>query len=64
MMRANGIDRLQLVLLTVAVLSIVALFAIDIYGWAHLPDGLDLRSASRPEPPGMIAPPTGIPNPA
>ena len=32
MMRANRIDRLQLVLLAVAVLSIAALFAMDLYG--------------------------------
>jgi hypothetical protein len=64
MIRASGIDRLQVVLLTVAVLSIVALFAIDLYGWVHLPDGLDLRPASPPQPLGMIAPPTGMPNPA
>ena len=32
MMHANGIDRLQVVLLAVAVLSIVALFAMDLYG--------------------------------
>jgi hypothetical protein len=32
MMRANGIDRLQIVLLTIAILSIVALFAMDLYG--------------------------------
>jgi hypothetical protein len=31
-MGANGIDRLQIVLLAVAVLSIVALFAMDLYG--------------------------------
>lgn len=31
-MGANGIDRLQIVLLAVAVFSIVALFAIDLYG--------------------------------
>jgi hypothetical protein len=32
MMRAIGIDRLQVVLLAVAVLSIAALFAMDLYG--------------------------------
>lgn len=31
-MGANGSDRLQLVLVAVAVLSIVALFAMDLYG--------------------------------
>lgn len=31
-MGANGIDRLQVVLLAVAVLSIIALFAMDLYG--------------------------------
>ena len=32
MMDANGIDRLQILLLMVAILSIVALFAMDLYG--------------------------------
>jgi len=31
-MGADGIDRLQVVLLAVAVLSILALFAMDLYG--------------------------------
>ena len=31
-MGKNGIDRLQVVLLTLAVLSMVALFAMDLYG--------------------------------
>lgn len=31
-MDADGIDRLQLVLMAVAVLSIIALFAVDLYG--------------------------------
>lgn len=31
-MGANGIDRLQVALLTIAFLSIVALFAVDLYG--------------------------------
>jgi hypothetical protein len=31
-MGANGIDRLQVVLLAVALLSIIALFAMDLYG--------------------------------
>ena len=31
-MGANGIDWLQVVLLTIAFLSVVALFAIDLYG--------------------------------
>ena len=31
-MGANGIDRLQVVLLVIAVLSMVALFAMDLYG--------------------------------
>ena len=32
MMRAKGIDRLQVLLLAVALLSIIALFAMDLYG--------------------------------
>jgi hypothetical protein len=32
MMHAHGIDRLQVVLIAVAVLSIVALFVTDLYG--------------------------------
>ena len=31
-MRANGVDSLQVFLLAVAVVSIVALFAVDLYG--------------------------------
>jgi hypothetical protein len=31
-MGANGLDRLQVVLLVIAVLSMVALFAMDLYG--------------------------------
>jgi hypothetical protein len=30
-MRANGIDRVQVVLLAVAIISIIALFAVDLY---------------------------------
>jgi hypothetical protein len=29
---AQGIDRLQVVLMTIAVLSVIALFAVDLYG--------------------------------
>jgi len=31
-MDANGIDRLQLVLLAIAALSMIALFALDLFG--------------------------------
>ena len=31
-MSANGIDRLQVVLLAVALLTVIALFAMDLYG--------------------------------
>jgi hypothetical protein len=31
-MSAHGIDRLEVVIMTIAVLSIIALFAMDLYG--------------------------------